>query len=489
MQYHERLAAQLSHVDTVISEGNYDAEWGSLGNYHIPSWYEDAKFGIFIHWGVYSVPAFNSEWYARNMYIEGNPAYEHHRKQYGPQDKFGYKDFIPQFTAESFDADQWISVIKKAGAKFVVPVAEHHDGFPMYDCPFTDWNSMQMGPKRDVIRELSDSAQRRHLVFGVSNHRAENWWFYNGGATFKSDVLDPRYAGLYGPAEPCDPNGWIPQQQPSERFLEDWLARNCDLIERYEPQLLWFDWWISQPAFKPYLKRLAAYYYNKGLDWKRGVAINYKEDAFPEGTAVFDVERGQLADIHYPFWQTDTSISENSWSYITNHKYKTADSIIGDLIDIVSKNGALLLNIGPRADGTIPDQEQEILGQIGQWLSVYGESIYSTRPWKVFGEGPTEIVGGSFNDTKRDPFTAQDIRFTTKNSHLYAIVLAKPASDHVVIHSLSDNLRLLPAKIESVELIGYDGDMEWTRNHNGLMIKLPADHVLNGAFAFRISCQ
>ncbi|MFD0960808.1 alpha-L-fucosidase [Paenibacillus chungangensis] len=487
MSNRNAIVRQLRQVENVIQEGRFKSEWESLQGYTIPQWYEDAKFGIFIHWGVYAVPAFGSEWYARQMYTKGSPCYDHHVATYGTQDKFGYKDFIPHFTAEKFNAEEWMTLEKESGAKFVVPVAEHHDGFPMYDCPFTEWNAVRMGPKRDIIRELADAASRQHLVFGVSSHRAENWWFFNGGAEFHSDVRDPRYAGLYGPAQPCHPDGWRPEQQPNEPFLEDWLARTCDLVERYEPQLLWFDWWISQPAFKPYLQRLAAYYYNKGLDWKRGVAINYKDDAFPEGTAVFDIERGQLADIRRTFWQTDTSVSENSWSHIANHKYKSADSIIGDLVDIVSKNGALLLNIGPRADGTIPEEEQALLRSIGRWLSLYGEAIFSTRPWKVFGEGPTEIGSGSFSDTKRQPFTSRDIRFTVRDERLYAIVMAAPDDGQVLIRSLADTLRLHPSGIESVELLGYSGKLEWSRSSDGLTVRLPSDYEVDGAFALRIT--
>lgn len=486
MHEREQLRHHLNHIDDIIERGNYAPNWDSLSQYEIPDWYQDAKFGIFIHWGVYAVPSYNSEWYARNMYIEGTDAYNHHVAHYGTQDKFGYKDFIPQFKAEKFNAEEWMQIVRQSGAKFVVPVAEHHDGFPMYDCPFTDWNAVKMGPHRDIIQELSDAARQQHLIFGVSSHRAENWWFFNGGRQFDSDVNDPQNAGLYGPAEKCDPKGWIPERQPHEAFLDDWLARTCDLIDRYEPQLLWFDWWIREPSFKPYLKRLAAYYYNKGLDWNKGVAINYKEDAFQEGTAVFDVERGQLDDIRPSFWQTDTSVSENSWSYISHHRYKTADSIIGDLIDIVSKNGALLLNIGPRPDGTIPEQEQEILKAIGQWLAVYGEAIYSTRPWKVFGEGPTKIESGSFTDTKRKPFTAQDIRFTTREGRLYAIVMKKPDDHRILIQSLAETLRLYPNQIESVELLGYSGELEWTRNEHGLTVVLPEDQLIHGAFALRI---
>ncbi|HPC77876.1 MAG TPA: alpha-L-fucosidase, partial [bacterium] len=350
-------------------EGPFKPVWESLENYEVPQWYQDAKFGIFIHWGVYSVPAFGNEWYPRNMYKQGTREFEHHVKTYGSQKNFGYKDFIPMFTAEKFDPDKWADLFLKSGAKFVVPVAEHHDGFAMYDCSYTGWSAVSMGPKRDIIGELANAVRKRYLVFGVSYHRAEHWWFFHEGMKFDSDVRDSRYIDFYGPAQP-------ETTQPNEEFLEDWFSRLCELVDKYHPQVVWFDWWIEQPAFEPYLRRFAAYYYNRGFQWNRGVAINYKNQAFPRKAAVFDVERGLLEDIDPYFWQTDTSISKNSWGYIKDHDYKTADWIICDLVDIVSKNGALLLNIGPKPDGTIPEQEEEILLEIGQWLLVNGEAIY-----------------------------------------------------------------------------------------------------------------
>ena len=364
-----------------LPAGPFDPTWESLHGYRVPQWYQDAKFGIFIHWGVYSVPAFGNEWYPRNMYIPGSPEFEHHVATYGPQSRFGYKDFIPLFRAERFDPDRWAELFRRAGAKFVVPVAEHHDGFAMYDCSLSDWNAVKMGPKRDVIGELAAAVRRQWLVFGLSTHRAEHWWFFNGGMQFDSDVQDGRFADLYGPAQPHG-------TQPHEAFLEDWLARTCELVDRYQPQLVWFDWWIEEPAFAPFLRRFAAYYYNRGAQWQRGVVINYKNRAFPEGTAVYDIERGQLDDICPLPWQTDTSISKNSWGYVQKQDYKTPGDIIGDLVDIVSKNGVLLLNIGPRPDGTIPEPEEAILLEIGRWLAVNGEAIYGSRPWRSTGRGP-----------------------------------------------------------------------------------------------------
>jgi alpha-L-fucosidase len=314
----------------------------------------------------------------------------------------------------------------------------------------------------------------------VSSHRAEHWWFFEGGMKFDSDVQDPKYAGLYGPAQPKD-------MQPNQEFLDDWLARTCELVDKYQPQLVWFDWWIEEPAFKPYLRKFAAYYYNRGAEWDRGVAINYKNDAYPPEAAVFDVERGQLDDINPHFWQTDTAVAKNSWGYTADLQYKTAESIIGDLVDIVSKNGALLLNIGPRPDGTIPKEDEKILLDVGQWLWTNGEAIYGTRPWKVFGEGPTEVMSGGFTDTKREAFTDKDVRFTTKGDALYAIVLGWPKNGEVTVQSLSANLRLYPRPIANVQLLGAKGPLKWSRGKTGLKVKMPKKRPCEAAYVLKIT--
>ena len=464
----------------VPATGPFKPTWKSLARYTVPDWYLDGKFGIFVHWGPYAVPAYGNEWYPRNMYQRGTPEFEHHVATYGPQDRFGYKDFIPRFRAEHFDPDAWAGLFRRAGAKYVVPVAEHHDGFAMYDSGFSEWCAAKMGPKRDLIGELAEAVRRQWLVFGLSSHRAEHWWFMDGGMQFPSDVQDPRYAAFYGPAHPRT-------TPPHEAFLDDWLARTCEVVDKYAPQLVWFDWWIETPAFEPYLRRFAAHYYNRGAEWGRGVAINYKHQAFREGTAVYDIERGQLTDTRPIFWQTDTSISRNSWGYVENQEYKTARDIIGDLADIVSKNGALLLNIGPRPDGTIPEPEQEILLEIGRWLAVNGEAIYATRPWKVYGEGPTRVVAGSFQDTARQAFTPRDVRFTTKGDILYAIVLGWPERGEAVIQSLGADLTLLPRAIAKVEMLGVAEPLRWSRGSRGLRVRLPAERPCDHAFVLRIT--
>ncbi len=457
----------------------FEPSWESLKRYSVPQWYQDAKFGIFIHWGVYAVPAYGNEWYPRNMYQPGSPEFDHHVATYGHQTEFGYKDFIPRFTAERFDPEAWVELFKSAGAKYVIPVAEHHDGFAMYDCSLSEWTATKMGPRRDLIGELAEAARKHDLIFGLSSHRAEHWWFFDGGTQFPSDVQDPRYQGLYGPAQPQ-------ATQPDQAFLDDWLARTRELVDRYEPQIVYFDWWIEQPVFAAYLQQFAAYYYNRGLERQRGVVINYKEGSFPEGTAVYDVERGQLAGIRPLFWQTDTSVSKNSWGYVEQQDYKSARSLIGDLVDIVSKNGTLLLNVGPRPDGTLPEPEAAILREIGSWLAVNGEAIYSTRPWSTFGEGPTEVREGKFTDTQRQAYTGEDIRFTTKENTLYAICLDWPGKE-VTIRSLGSGSTIAANRIAEITLLGSGELLAWTQDERGLTIQLPNQRPCDHAYTLKLT--
>jgi alpha-L-fucosidase len=454
----------LAREQETAEAGPFTPDWDALQNKTTPDWYQDAKFGIFIHWTASSVPAFGTEWYPRNMYIEGTPEFEHHVATYGTQDAFGYKDFIPKFTGANFDADEWIELVRDAGARYVVPVAEHHDGFAMYDSDLTTWKSTSHGPGRDVIGELAAAAREQGMKFGLSYHRAENWWFYNGGTRFESDVRVPENSALYGRAQPID-------RQPDETFLDEWSARIVELVEKYDPTLIWFDWWVEQPAFEPRLREFASYYYNHGDAKPEEPVIVYKWEAFAPGSAVYAVERGSVRTVQTSFFQNDTSASRVAWAYLTENDFKSAPEIVGELIDVVSKNGALLLNIGPGPDGTITHQEKALLREVGRWLRVNGEAIYSTRPWLVFGEGPTVQALGSFSDTAPTEWTAEDVRYTSREHDVYASFFVWPGKS-AVLRSFSSLLRIHDGTVTSVSVLGH-GPVPWTIDGLGLRVEFP----------------
>jgi alpha-L-fucosidase len=479
--YDQKVEAAIQKVDTRIQQGPFASNWDSLQNYKIPAWYEDAKFGIFVHWGLYSVAAFNNEWYSRNMYQPDMPEFKHHIETYGPQTKFGYKDFIPRFKAERFDAKHWAELFRMSGAKFVIPVAEHHDGFSMYDNSYSEWNSLKMGPKRDVIGELSLAVREQGLHFGLSSHRAEHYWFFDGGRKFDSDVQDPKYIDFYGDA--------IPQEQPpSQPFLKDWLARSTELVDKYNPELVYFDGWLGhKPEYAPYVQKFAAYYYDRAADHDSPVVITYKDNGIPESAAVLDVERGHFADARPRHWQTDTSISWKSWCYVENDELKSPESLIQLLVDVVSKNGNLLLNVGPKADGTfVPETEQRLL-TIGKWLQANGEAIYGTRPWKKYGEGVAQTVEGQFKEGAERPYTSEDIRFTTKPGVLYAIAMKSPSRNQLLIKSLPSMDQAV--RIKNVSLLGSSSKTTWKSTPEGLEVKLPADEKSYLPITLKISLQ
>ncbi len=491
--YSGRRAEILHQVDRKACDGPFRSDWLSLASYEVPGWYKDAKFGIFVHWGLYSVPAFGSEQYPRLMYTVGTKEYKHQLSTYGPLAKFGYKDFIPMFTAEHYDPAAWVRLFKQAGARYVVPVFEHHDGFAMYNSDLSSWTAFKMGPHRDLAGELVRAARASGLHIGASSHRIEHDWFMHPGREIDSDVNDPKLAAFYGPAHRhfvLDENSdnfledWT---YVSHEFTNDWLARNAEIIKKYHPDLFYFDFWIGKPEVRPDLARFAAFFYNETS--KRGSlgVINYKLGDMHPKSAVLDVERGVFANIQQECWQTDTSISNKSWGYIKDDSFKTPEFIVHELVDIVSKNGNLLLNVGPRSDGTIPEEVQQILLDIGAWLKVNGDAIYGTRPWKIYGEGPTKAIAGPVQDTKAAPYTAEDFRFTTKGNAIYAIEMARPATEQAIIHSFGTNT--VAKTVKSIDLLGSNVKLKFQQQADRLCITFPEQAPCKYAYVFRIVLQ
>jgi alpha-L-fucosidase len=491
-KYDKQRNALIATVERESTDGPFQPDWQSLAKYQVPDWYRDAKFGIFIHWGLYSVPAFGSEWYPREMYLEGSTINQHHVATYGPLTKFGYKDFIPMFNAEHFDPQAWAKLFKDSGARYVVPVFEHHDGFAMYDSDLSDWTVKKMGPHRDLDGEIATAVRAEGLHLGASSHRIEHDWFLDGGRKQNSDVNDPKYAAFYGPAHARlgDDGATLAEDWTyvSPTYAKDWVARNAEIVQKYHPDLIFFDWWIGQPSVRPYLAEFAAYYYNESSKHGPVGIINSKLVDMQKTSAVLDIERGQLSSILPETWQTDTSVSNKSWGYIENDTFKTPEFIVQQLVDVVSKNGNLLLNIGPRSDGTIPQPVQQVLLDVGGWLKVNGDAIYGTRPWTSFGEGPTKVEGGSFHDTQTKPYTADDFRFTTKGEILYAIEMAWPKESEAVIHTLSDDI-VGARKVSEVSLLGASAKLAFTQDADGLHIKVPAEAPGKYAYVYRISFE
>jgi alpha-L-fucosidase len=450
--------------------GAYTADWASLKRHEAaPKWFRDAKFGIYFHWGVYSVPAFGSEWYPRNMHIKRNREYKHHVEKYGEPTKFGYPDFVPRFKAEKFDADAWAALFEKAGARFAGPVAEHHDGFAMWASKLTPWNVNDMGPKRDITGELARACRKRGMKFVVTFHHARNslWQPRPGRWTghyqfvktdFPSLLDDPKRAVLYG-------------YMPREKFLDLWLGKLKEVIDAYQPDLMWFDSWLNEIPEKVQTAYLA-HYFNRAREWHKDVVVTRKQRDLPLELSVEDFEKGRLDRLTDHAWLTDDTISRGSWCYTESLRIKPTREVLHVLIDIVSKNGCLLLNISPKADGTIPDNQKKVLLGIGKWLVKFGEAIYGTRPWVVFGEGPTRLKkSGHFVGSLS--YTARDVRFTTRGDVLYAIFLGRPKGTATVT-SLATGSGLFGGAVKRVTLLGHAGELRCTQDDKGLHVPFPA---------------
>ena len=472
--------------DLPLVDGPFKGTVESLKQYQCPDWFRDGKFGIWAHWGPQAVPG-DGDWYARKMYWEGDGDYVDHLKIYGHPSKSGYKDIIPLWKAEKWDPDHLMALYKAAGAHFFVAQAVHADNFDNWNSKYHKWNSVNMGPHKDMVGLWQQAAQKQGLRFGVSEHLGGSFnWFQDSHGSDKNgplagvpyDGANPAYWDLYHlPAKPGY-DGWYSHDP---RWIQEWYARIYDLIDQYKPDLLYSDGGLP---FEEAGRTIVAQLYNvsiKNNGGKLEAVYNCKE--YLAGNSVQDVERGGMNDIQpYP-WQTDTSTGD--WFYNKHEGYKSSDEVIHTLMDIVSKNGNLLLNVVLYPDGSLPPEMESFLSEMADWMKINGEAIFGTRPWTIYGEGPaSSIKQGAFNDNV--PFTAKDIRFTRKKDDIYATALGTP-SGSVVIHALASDSPLVKGDPTSVTLLGAADPVKWSRTAEGLIIQLPETLPCKSAISFRIS--
>jgi alpha-L-fucosidase len=478
-----QLLSAQTNLSLPIAPGVFRPTMDSLTNYHCPEWFRDAKFGIWAHWGPQSVPM-DGDWYARQMYQQGHAQYQDHLEHYGHPSTNGYKDIIPLWKAEKWDPDRLMALYKKAGARYFVSMGSHHDNFFLWNSKLHRWNAVNMGPHRDVVGTWQKAAKKNGLKFGVSEHLGASFtWFQDSHKSDKTgplagvpyDGADPEYQDLYHfPAEPGD-TGWY---STNPRWQQMWFNEIRELVDNYHPDLLYSDGGV--PFGNEVGRGMIAHLYNSDASRHGGTPqVIYTCKQKSEGRWVEDLERGVMPGINpYP-WQTDTSIGD--WFYNRNWKFRPVSWTIHMLVDIVSKNGNLLLNVVQRPDGSIDPDVEQMLKELAAWISIHGEAIYSTRPWLVYGEGAVRTKGGHFHEDFK--YTSKDIRFTTKGDTLYAIALGWPEDGKLLIKSLASTGQ---GKISRVSLLGSKQKVTWTRTSQGLEVTLPGQKLSPYTCALRI---
>ena len=473
----------------------YEPAWESLAEHNeAPEWFQDAKFGIYFHWGVYSVPAFGDEWYPSRMFYEKNREFKHHLEKYGHLSEFGYHDFVPMFKAEHFNPEEWASLFEKAGAKFAGLVAEHHDGFSMWDSSITPWNSMDKGPKRDIAGELAKAFRVHDLKFITTFHHARNLQRFQREIDKDGEVvyLNSHYPFFEGmpPSSDDAELKYLYGNIPEAQWLEEvWMGKLKEVIDQYQPDIIWFDSWLDQIP-ESYQKEFCAYYLNEAEKLGKEVVIVRKQEDLPLEVSVDDLEKSRKNRLEEKSWMTDETLSTGSWSYTENLEIKPTADVLHVLIDIVSKNGVLLLNISPRADGTIPEDQRNVLLGIGNWLSSYGEAIYGTRPWYDFGEGPTREPEGHYENHAeflKVKYATDDIRYTTQGDVIYASILGKPETGkEYLLKAFATDALPKDVTIEKLSLLGSEATVSWKKEEQGLWIKVPECRTDEMAVVFKI---
>jgi alpha-L-fucosidase len=469
----------------------------SLKSYVVPEWFRDAKFGIWAHWGPQSAIE-AGDWYARNMYMEGSGQNKHFIEHYGHPSKIGYKDTIPNWKAEKFDPDYLLGLYKKAGAKYFMTMGAHHDNFDLWNSAHNNWNAVKMGPKKDIVGMFKKAAQKHGLKFGISDHLwiSPKWFSTSKGADrdgpyagMHYDGANPQFASLYGDSEKVFTDLPWNEDGISDTWKKHWYLRIKDLIDNYEPDLLYCDGAIP---FEEQGLTILANLYNQSAAKNGGITqavyTSKRAEDSQVGTCVFDVERGVVDSIWPRPWQTDTCIGD--WHYnrqMIGH-YKTPKTVVDMLVDIVSRNGNLMLNFPLPASGMLDSDELNTLDGITKWMAVNSEGIYATRPWKIFGESPAApaVKETSFNESKRQDLTFNDVRFTIKGKTLYTFFMGWPQNGQVIIKPLGNNSPQQTGEIEKVELLGH-GKVEFTRDNEGLKVSLPSQKPCEHAYTLKLS--
>lgn len=465
------------------ADPKFEETWESLATIdREPEWFKDAKFGIYFHWGIYSVPAYDNEWYPRWMYVPGREdwggtVYDHHKKTYGPVDEFNYHDFIPMFTAEHFDAAEWANLFQNSGARFAGLVAQHHDGFAMWGSEVNPWNAKDMGPEKDVLGELFAELKKRDMQTIATFHHARLLQRYaTDTAAWAKNTPDPCWDSHY-PYHPdyitstTDPKlRLLYGNIPEDEFLEYWLNQVKEVVNDYAPDMIWFDSWLDKIPEKS-LQKMVAHHFNTAVSRGQQPIVNYKQEDLPADVGILDMEQGGKTELSDDYWLTDITISYGSWCYTQGQTYKNPALVIRNMIDVWSKRGIVLLNISPMANGIIPDAQREVLAAIGRWIEKHEEAVYETRAYSTFGYGRAKFEPNVFGgQTATMDYNHKDIRFAVskdqKSLYVYSLGLPEPNADFEIHQVVESN-------IKRVSVVGSGVDLKWTKNDDILTITTP----------------